>query len=144
MKFQILRLMADGGEGKDAAARANCRAPRHNGMRDKLDILAQRDLRADMTERPDTHAPGELRAVLDNGEGMDEGGRARRRAGLGRVHSITSMALISASQTSAPSTFASPLYHQKFRLLAVLVMWNSTRSPGVTILRNLHLSTVMK
>ena len=64
--FEILRLVADGGEGEDAAARANRRAPGDDSVRDQFDALAQSNLRADMAKRPDAHAGGQLRAVLDN------------------------------------------------------------------------------
>ena len=73
------------------------------------------DLRPDMAERPDLDVRAEPRAVLDDGARMD----AWR-------HSRTSIAETSASQTSAPSTFASPRNHHMLRFLAMRVMWNST------------------
>ena len=59
-------------------------------------------------------------------------------------HSRTSIAETSASQTSAPSTFASPRNHHMLRCLAVRVMWSRTWSPGTTGLRNFALSIVIR
>ena len=88
-----------------------------------------------MQNGPIFDALAELRAVLDD----------RRSDGCTvSHHSITSMALTSASQTTLPSTLASPLYHHMLRRLFSLRMWYSTRSPGTTGLRNFALSMVMK
>ena len=42
MKFEVLRLMADRGEGKDARTGPDCRVAFDNGMRDQLDLVAKR------------------------------------------------------------------------------------------------------
>jgi hypothetical protein len=132
--FQILRDVPDGSEGKDARPRPDGGAARHSHMADELATFAQFDLGAYHTERADPHAGADLRPILDDGGRMNHGFH----------QSVTSMALTSASQTRVPSTFASPLYHHMLRRLFSLRMWNSTRSPGSTGLRNFTLSIVMK
>jgi hypothetical protein len=71
VKFQILRLMADGGEGEDARARADLSAAGDDDMRQKLNAVTQNDLRADMAEGPDGDALSQYRAVLDDGARVD-------------------------------------------------------------------------
>ena len=131
--FQILRLVADGGEGKNARARADRRVAGEADVRDEPDPVAERHLRPDMAERSDLDAGAERRAILDDGARVDRG-----------AHSRTSIAETSASQTRAPSTLASPRNHHMFRFLAIRVMWNLTWSPGTTGLRNFALSIVIR
>ena len=68
-------------------------------------------LRPDMAKRPDLDSRPEQSAVFDDGGRMD---RTR--------HSRTSIADTSASQTSTPSTFASPRNHHMLRRLATRVI----------------------
>ena len=80
-------------------------------MRDKPDAVAERGLRPDMAKRPDLDPRPEPGAVFDDGARMDRA-----------LHSRTSIADTSASQTSEPSTFASPRNHHMLRRLAIRVM----------------------
>ena len=80
-------------------------------MRDKPDAVAKRRPRPDMAKRPDLDSRPEPSAVFDNGARMDRA-----------LHSRTSIADTSASQTSEPSTFASPRNHHMLRRLAMRVM----------------------
>ena len=102
--------MADGGEREDARARADLRFARHHDMREELDPLRQCHARADVAERADLDALFQRRAGLDDGALVDE------------AQESTISAETSASQTSAPSTRASPLNHQMLRRWAILVM----------------------
>ena len=108
--LEVLRLMADRGEREDARARADGRVARDADVRHEPHAVAELRFRPDVAERADLDALAERRAVLDD------------RARVNRVgHSRTSMADTSASQTSAPSTFASPRNHHMFRFLAIRV-----------------------
>ena len=69
--FQILRLVADGGEGKNAGARADPGASRQHDMRFQLRAVAEFDMRADVAERADLDVGAELRPVLDDGGRMN-------------------------------------------------------------------------
>ena len=131
--LEILRLVADGGEGKDARAGADRRVAHEADVRDEPDALAERHLRPDMAKGSDLDAGAERRAVLDDRARVDRG-----------AHSRTSIAETSASHTSAPSTLASPRNHHMFRFLAIRVIWNLTWSPGTTGLRNFALSMVIR
>ena len=131
--FEILRLMSDRSEGEDARSRADGRVAGETDVRHEPHAVAKPHLRADMTERADLDVRAETRSILDDGR--------RMKASL---HSRTSIADTSASQTSAPSTFASPRNHHMLRFLATRVMWNLTWSPGTTGLRNLALSIVIR
>ena len=131
--LQILRRMSDRGEGEDPRARADHGVAGDTHMRDEAHAVANRRLRPDMAEWPDVNVHAKPSAVLDDGARMDV-----------RRHSRTSIADTSASQTSAPSTLASPRNHHMLRRLAVRVMWNRTWSPGTTGLRNFALSMVIR
>ena len=131
--LEILRLVSDRREREDAGARADRRLARETDMRHQPHAVAQRGLRSDVTERPDRDIRPEPRAIFDDCRGMDAS-----------AHSRTSIADTSASQTSAPSTFASPRNHHMLRRLAVRVMKNFTWSPGTTGLRNFALSIVIR
>ena len=72
-------------------------------------------------------------AVLDDSARVDA-----------QTHSRTSIADTSASQTSAPSTFASPRNHHMLRRLAMRVMQNRIWSPGTTGFLNFALSMVIR
>ena len=113
--FEVLRRMPDRGEGENDGARADRRVAGQAHVGDQSRAVAERRLRPDMAERPNLHVRPEPRAVLDDGGRMDR-----------YAHSRTSMADTSASQTSTPSTFASPRYHHMLRRLATRVMWNRT------------------
>src|SRR5215213_3490082 len=132
--LEILRDMADVGEGKNPRPWADRRPPGQSHMAHEVTTLAQRDLGTDGAEGTDFHTRADLRAIIDDGGRMNHSFH----------YSSTSMALTSASQTSVPSTFASPLYHHMLRRLFSLRMWNSTLSPGSTGLRNFTLSIVIK
>ena len=80
-------------------------------MGDEPDVVAERRLAANMAKRPNLDTRPEPSAIFDDGARMD---RAR--------HSRTSIADTSASQTSTPSTFASPRNHHMLRRLATRVM----------------------
>ena len=108
--FEVLRRVADRGEREDAGAGADVGVAGDDDMREQLDAVAERDLRPDMAERPDLDALAETRAGLDDGARMD------------RTHAGTSIADTSASQTSTPSTLASPRNHQMLRRLLIFVM----------------------
>ena len=99
--------MPDGGEREDPRASADRRLSCHRNVADEFATLAELDLGADHAERTDFRARADFRAVFDNGGLVNEGFH----------QSITSMALTSASQTSTPSTLASPLYHHMLRRL---------------------------
>ncbi len=71
--FQVLRLVPDGGERKDARARADFRRPGDRDMADEFDAFAKRCLAPDHAERADLHACRELCALLDNGGSVNIG-----------------------------------------------------------------------
>ena len=109
--FEVLRRMPDRGEGKDRRARADRGVAGQSHMGDEPYAVAKLRLRSNMAKRPDLDARPEPGAVFDDSARMD------------RVfHSRTSIAETSASQTSTPSTFASPRNHHMFRRLATRVM----------------------
>ena len=62
MIFEILRLVADGCEGKDLRARADRGRAGDDDVADQLDALAQDRLWPDGAERADLDTGGELRA----------------------------------------------------------------------------------
>ena len=72
--FEVLRLMADRGEGKDARPRADLRVARDAHMGHETDPVAERDLGADVAERADLDPGAEPGAVLDDGARMDNAG----------------------------------------------------------------------
>src|SRR5271163_4811318 len=70
--FQILRLLADRGEWKDARPSADRRRTRDAHMRNQFDAVAERRPGPDMAERADPHAGAQARAGLYARAGMDE------------------------------------------------------------------------
>ena len=82
--LEVLRLVADGGEGEDARVRADARAPGHDRVADELDPLTERDLSADRAVGPDPHPLAELGAILDDrGGGSASLARATRACSQG-------------------------------------------------------------
>ena len=88
--LEVLRLMADRGERKDARARADRGAAGDDDVADQLDALAELDLGADHAERARSHAGAELGAVLDD----------RRRVNFDVSHSCSQMPWRRRSQRS--------------------------------------------
>src|SRR5260370_5771585 len=113
--LEVLRLLSDRRKREDARARANRRIAGQADGRDQPHAVAERRPRSDMAEWPHRDVRPEPRAVLDDRGRMDAS-----------AHSRTSIADTSASQTSSPSTLASPRNHHMLRRLAVRVMWNLT------------------
>ncbi len=102
--MQALRIAADDGVGKDAAAAADDRAARRDRMRQKLHLIVENDLGPDIAEGTDDHVLPDDRPVFDDGERMDlrTGGNHDQASSF-----LTIIAPISASATRCPSTFAS-------------------------------------
>ena len=92
-------------------ARADHGVARQAHMGDEPNAVAEPGLWSNMAKRPNLDPRPEPRAVFDKGARMDR-----------FFHSRTSIADTSASQTSAPSTFASPRNHHMLRRLAMRVM----------------------
>ena len=88
-------------------------------MRHKLSAVADLDVRANIAEGTDDDAFSQARARLHDARGMER--RVQCRV-CSRGGHTPIMALICASQTSAPSTMARPEYHQMLRFCAVFVM----------------------
>src|ERR1700677_980079 len=109
--FEVLGRMSDRGKGINDRAHANSGVASDTHMRDQPYAVTQLRLRSDMTKRADLNTHPEPSAVFDDGARMN----CIR-------HSRTSMAETSASQTSTPSTFASPRNHHMFRFFAMRVM----------------------
>ena len=109
--LEVLRLLPDRGERINDRVRADGGVASKAHMRDKSHAIAKRCLLPDMAKRPDLNSRPEPSAVFDNGARMDRA-----------LHSRTSIADTSASQTSEPSTFASPRNHHMLRRLAMRVM----------------------
>ena len=88
--------------------------------------LHQVPLRADFSHDVEAMIKADPDAGAQPRAGLDD--RTRMDAGIvgARVHLATSIAETSASQTSAPSTIASPRNHHMFRRLAVRVIWKRT------------------
>ena len=108
-KFEILRLMAERGKRKNAAARADRRVTGHDDMGFQHDPVAQHDMRSNMAEGADLDPGAKAGAVFD------DSGRVNSRAAFGVFDHNQSlsvgamiMALMSASATSTPSTIALP------------------------------------
>ena len=118
--FLILRRLPDRREGKHARARPYCRAPDDNHMRDELDAGVQDNVASDLAIRAYLHIRIERGAALHQGERMHECRgclllHIARGAVQGAAFPAASEAPISASQTSAPSTFALPSNHHMLR-----------------------------
>src|ERR1700691_814048 len=69
--FQILRLMADGGEREDTPAFAHARPSGDDDMREQLDILAQLGLRTHDAIGTDLDRRGDAGSRLDDGRRMN-------------------------------------------------------------------------
>ena len=109
--FEVLRRMPDRGERIDDRAGPDRGVASQAHVGDEPDAVAKLGLRSNMAERPDLDARPEPGAVFHDSARMN------------RVpHSRTSIADTSASQTSTPSTFASPRNHHMFRFLAMRVI----------------------
>ena len=91
--------------GKIRVRGADRRPARQDDVADEFALPAEDHLRTDMAERADPGPVADLGAGLDDGARMDQG----------LAHSVTSMAPISASATSVPSTRASPRNHHMVR-----------------------------
>src|ERR1700722_16902845 len=98
--------MSDRGEGKNDSARANCGVAGQAHMGDKPDLIAELRVGDKSAIGPNLGSRPEPSAGFDDGARMD----CVR-------HSRTSIAETSASQTSTPSTFASPRNHPMLRRL---------------------------
>ena len=109
--FQVLRFVADRGEREDAGARADFGRP----------TMTTCDI--SLTPSPSiTSAPTWQNGPISTPAPI-AAPRARRQAlGWTRGHAATSIAETSASQTSTPSTFASPRNHQMLRRLLIFVI----------------------
>ena len=83
-------------------------------MADELDPVAELDVRPHHALGADAHVVADPRVRIDDRGRMDRTVEA---------HSVTSMALTSASAASAPSTIASPRNHHMFRRFRSFVMW---------------------
>ena len=71
LELQILRLMADGGEGEDLRARADCCPPCHRHVADEFDAVAQLHIRSYRAERTDFHVRSQARFGRDDGGGVN-------------------------------------------------------------------------
>ncbi len=69
--LQILRLVPDRGEGKDAGAFADLRPAGNHHVRDELDVGRQLDQRSHMAVRANAHGIGELGPRLDDRRRMN-------------------------------------------------------------------------
>ena len=87
LELQVLRLMPDGGERKDARAGPDLRAPGNDGVADELRALADRDLEVVecyLALRGGDHGP-ELGGLLERRADVT---RVAIRLGTGRRHQI--------------------------------------------------------
>jgi hypothetical protein len=102
--------MTDGGERKNARARADGRATRDDNVAYEFDTVAQFDTGFDNAEWADLDTVSQSRVRRDNRGGMNcRAGHQDFEATNAWASAVSaSMALISASATTAPSTFASP------------------------------------
>ena len=133
---QILRRPADRGEGLDFRAGADPGPADDHRVRMDHDAVLEDGLGSDDRERSDADAFAETGAILDDRRGVNIGHRSG--------YSSAIRALMTASATLVPLTIASALNFQILPRLRTLRTWYSTVSPGITGLRNLALSIVMK
>src|ERR1700751_409833 len=109
--FQVLRRVPDRSEGVNDRASSDRGVASQAHVGDKPNAVAKAGLRPNVAKWPNLDPCPQPRAVFGHGAGMDR-----------FFHSRTSIADTSASQTSAPSTFASPRNHHMLRFLAMRVM----------------------
>src|SRR5690606_17969734 len=130
---EALRIAAKHGIWPDHGSLADGRAAIDDDMALELDTVMQHRAGMDMAERTDAHAGTEFGAGFDNRGRMNVCHHAAASSAGPRS---ASMAVMVASETTAPLTRASPAKRQ------TLPRWRSLRtcmcrqSPGTTGLRN--------
>src|SRR5215468_4820103 len=130
---QILRRAAKRCERRNRAIGTDGGMPADGDMRGEHAAFADHGIAADHAIGTDGGAVANHGAVLNS----------RSRIDL-HVSQSDSIAPTSASATTCPSTLASPWNHHIALRRPIRRKWYSTVSPGITGLRNLHLSTVRK
>jgi len=128
--LEVLRVVADHGSVPDLHARAELRVALDHDVRCEHAAVTQRDPRTDDRVRADGHVVAEMR------RGIDERGAVNHR-------SVT-MAIISASATTWPSTYPTPFMRQVLPRNCSISSSKRIWSPGTTGRRNFTLSSDMK
>src|SRR5215510_8641469 len=131
---QILRRTAERCKRRNHAIGADGGMSADADMRGERTALADHGIGADHAIRTDGGAVANYGAVLNS----------RSRIDLLHVSQSDSIAPTSASATTCPLTLASPWNHHMALRRPISRKWYSMVSPGITGLRNLHLSTVRK